>query len=65
MGVAVADGWVWVASSYHRHVLRIDPDRGEITKTIELPGSPLSIEAVDDSVWVTVIPSSLDAGSSR
>lgn len=56
IGVALADGWVWIASSYHRHVLRIDPDEGEITKTILLPGRPNSIDSVGDDIWVTVTP---------
>jgi serine/threonine protein kinase len=52
--VAVGEGGVWVANGLDRTVTRIDPDTGEVVKTIGVGNEPRRVVAGEGSVWVTV-----------
>jgi branched-chain amino acid transport system substrate-binding protein len=52
--VAVAGGAVWAANPFLGTTSRIDPRTNEVTRTIDLAGTPQSIAADDGGVWVGV-----------
>jgi branched-chain amino acid transport system substrate-binding protein len=52
--VAVAGGAVWVSNSFLGTASRIDPRTNEVTRAIDLAGTPQSLTAGDGGVWVGV-----------
>lgn len=50
--IAVGAGSVWVTSMDADRVYRVDPERGEVTATIETCDGPDAVVASADSVWV-------------
>ena len=52
--VAVDKNAVWVANERSRTVSRIDPDSGQVVKTIKLGRSPSAIAVGGGRVWVAV-----------
>ncbi|HYY43711.1 MAG TPA: protein kinase [Actinomycetota bacterium] len=50
--VTVDKDWVWAVSTADDSVLRIDPSKGEVTKTIKVADSPGAITEAGGRVWV-------------
>lgn len=49
----VGAGAVWLAGSEEGSVTRVDPET-EVTRTVDIGGSPTGIVATEDGVWVSV-----------
>lgn len=52
--IATGAGAVWLASKLGRVVLRIDPTKKTVTKTVRLANPPVDIAAGDGRVWVAI-----------
>ncbi len=51
--IAAADGSLWVAEYFYNTVLRIDPARLAVTRTIKVGRSPSGVVAADGAVFVS------------
>ena len=51
-GVAVADGFVWVANSRSGTVSKVDPSLRDVVASIEVGGHPGGIDAGTSAIWV-------------
>ena len=52
MGLAVADGSLWVSDFYYDQVMRIDPWRLRVISRIDVGRAPISLIGVGETVWV-------------
>jgi YVTN family beta-propeller protein len=54
--LAYGEGALWVANAKDGSVMRIDPAKGRVVRTIHVGGSPRGIATGAGRVWVTVQP---------
>ena len=54
VGIAAADGAVWVAASTAGLVDRIDPGSNRVVARVPVHGSPHGVAAAGSDAWVTV-----------
>jgi YVTN family beta-propeller protein len=52
-GVAVEDGWLWIAQSGDGTLLRVDTDDTSARRSFPAGDRPSGVRAVNDRVWVT------------
>ena len=53
-GVSFGGGAVWVTNAFQGSVLRIDPVTNQVTRTIEIPGTPHAVAAGTNITWASV-----------
>lgn len=53
-GLAIGDGSVWVAGGTAGTLIQIDPNTGDVTRSIRIGGAPLDVAYAYGRLWVTV-----------